>query len=112
MADQEVTVAGEAPVVSLSGVSATGRGTVIDLGGTHSNHSMVVTTSAGVSAGSVALQGSLDGTNWVNLGTAVTTNAASTSFLASVSGVPMRYLAANVATGITGGTVSATVAGA
>jgi hypothetical protein len=72
---------------------------------------MVVTSGAGVSAGSVQLKGSLDGVNWFNLGTAVTTNAANTTFAPVViANQPVRFLRADIATVITGGTVSATVA--
>jgi hypothetical protein len=44
------------------------------------NHTLAVTSSAGVSAGAVQFQGSLDGVNWFNLGSPVTTNTASTTF--------------------------------
>jgi hypothetical protein len=70
----------------------------------------VVTSGAGVSAGSVQLQGSLDGTNWYNLGSAVSTTTASTVFTpVIVTATAARFVRANVATAITGGTVSASV---
>jgi hypothetical protein len=71
---------------------------------------MVVTTSAGVSAGSVQAQGSLDGTNWYSVGSAVTTSAASTTTTVVVTNTPARFIQAVIATTITGGTVSASVA--
>jgi hypothetical protein len=56
---------GIAPVVSLSGVSATSATpTVLDGLATRQVATMIVTTSSGVSAGSVQLQVSNDGTNW------------------------------------------------
>ncbi len=71
---------------------------------------MVVTSWAGVSAGSVQLQGSLDGTSWFNLGTAVSTSTASTVFTPAVeTNVFVRFVRANIATEITGGTVTAVV---
>jgi hypothetical protein len=64
---------GIAPAVSFAARSTTGAGTALDGLAVRANAVMVVTTSSGVSAGSVQLQGSLDGTNWVSLGSAVTT---------------------------------------
>jgi len=71
---------------------------------------MVVNSSAGVSAGSVQAQTSLDGVNWANAGTAVSTTTASTVFPPVVlTGTAFRYIRATVATAITGGTISASV---
>ncbi|HZY60578.1 MAG TPA: hypothetical protein VFE56_12500 [Candidatus Binataceae bacterium] len=100
---------GIAPAVSFTAKSATGPGTALDGLAVRANAVMVVTTSAGVSAGSVRLQGSLDGTNWFSLGSAVSTTAASTTTQVVVTGAYARYVRANVATAITGGTVAASV---
>jgi hypothetical protein len=100
---------GIAPAVSFTAKSTTGAGTALDGLSVRSAAVLVVSTSAGVSAGSVALQGSLDGTNWFSLGSAVTTSAASTTTQVVVSSAFSRYVRANVATAITGGTVTASV---
>ena len=100
---------GIAPVVSFTSKSTTGAGTALDGLAVRANAVMVVTSSAGVSAGSVALQGSLDNVNWFSLGSAVTTSAASTTTPVVVTGAYARYVRANVATAITGGTVTASV---
>jgi hypothetical protein len=101
---------GIAPAVSLTAVSSTGGGTALDGAVIRPNATMVVVSSAGVSAGSVQLQGSLDGTNWFSLGSAVTTSTASTVFApVVVTNALTRFVRANVATAITGGTISATV---
>lgn len=100
---------GVAPIASLTAVSTTGGGTALDGLAVRTTAVMVVTTSAGVSAGSVQLQGSLDNVNWYSLGSAVTTSAASTTTSVIVTGTATRFVRANVATAITGGTVSATV---
>ena len=101
---------GIAPVVSLSGKSATSATpAVLDGLSTRQVATMIVTTSSGVSAGSVQLQISNDGTNWLNAGSAVTTSAASTSTQVNVSSAHARYARAVIATTITGGTVTATV---
>lgn len=97
------------PFTSLNAASAIGTGAALDNGYPRANASMVVTASAGVTAGDVQLQGSHDGVNWVNLGAAVATAAPGT-FIASSAGAPMRYLRAAITTAITGGTVTATVA--
>jgi hypothetical protein len=74
------TVTGTQPFISLLVASAVQNGSVLNTGAAHSNHTMVVTSSAGVSAGSVQLQGSLDGVSWFNMGTAVSTTTGSTVF--------------------------------
>lgn len=101
---------GITPAASLSSVSAAGPGTALDGLSLRSTAVLVVTSGAGVSAGSVQLQGSLDGTNWYNLGSAVSTTTASTVFTpVIVTATAARFVRANVATAITGGTVSASV---
>jgi hypothetical protein len=101
---------GIAPLQSLNAVSATGGGVSLDGQVTRQNATMVVNSSAGVSAGSVQMQGSLDGTNWFSLGSAVSTTTASTVFTpVVVQNAYVRFVRANVATAITGGTISAVV---
>jgi hypothetical protein len=97
------------PLVSLTAVSATGPGLALDAVVCRGNAVMTVTTSAGVSAGSVQCQGSLDNVNWVNVGTAVTTSTASTTTAVIATSQFYRYYRANVATAITGGTVTVSV---
>lgn len=101
---------GIAPIPVFTAKSATGAGTVfLDGLSVRAAAVLVVTTSSGVSAGSVQLQGSNDAVNWYSLGSAVTTSAASTTTQVVVSSAYSRYVRANVATTITGGTVAATV---
>jgi hypothetical protein len=61
---------GVQPIKSLSAVSALGAGTGLDGGVSRANAvaTKKITTSSGVSAGSVVLEGSLDGTNFFTLG--------------------------------------------
>jgi hypothetical protein len=68
-----------------------------------------VTTSAGVSAGTVVLEGSLDGTNYVSLGSSISTTAATTTYTAAAASVFVRYVRCRVSVAITGGTISAWV---
>lgn len=96
------------PVVSLAGASALANGAALDNGVPRAQHTLVVVTSAGVTGGVVALQGSQDGINYATLGS-VTTNAAAAVFTVS-NAAAMRYIRAAVTTAITGGTVNATVA--
>lgn len=97
--------------VSLAAASALNtNGTAIDAGEVRASSILVVATSAGVSAGAVQLQGSLDGVNWYNLGTPLTTNAASAVFSQAQANTPTRLLRARISTAIVGGTVTATVA--
>jgi hypothetical protein len=102
---------GITPVVSLSAQSATSATpTILDGLSTRTTAIMVVNSSAGVSAGSVQLYGSLDGTVFYALGSAVSTSSASTTFTPVVTtSTPFRYLKAVIATTITGGTITASV---
>lgn len=75
------------------------------------NHVLVVLAAAGTTAGVVQLQGSLDGSNWVQLGTTVTLTAAGTS-LVSVSGIPMRFVRGVISTTVVGGSVTGWVTSA
>jgi hypothetical protein len=100
---------GYPPLASLTAVSATGAGTALDGLVVRANAVATVTTSTGVSAGSVVLEGSLDGVNYVTLGSAVTTSAASTTSTVVATNAFVRFVRARVATAITGGTVSASV---
>lgn len=86
--------------------SATGAGTVVDFGSGKTNATLVITASAGVSAGAVALEVSQDNTNWFR-GTPVTQSAPGVTQVNQ--GGAWRYARGNVTTTITGGTVSATI---
>ena len=108
-------VAGFLPVASLTAVSAIQNGATLDNQGVRNNHSLTVTTSAGVSAGTVVLQGSQDGVNFFGFSPAVTisTTAASTTTLATGATLtPVRFLRAVITATITGGTITAYVASA
>ena len=97
--------------ISLAAGSTTGAGTGYDNSGVYANHTLVTIGSAGISAGAVQLQGSLDNVNWVNLGTPITLTA-STVQVTNVASTPFQFIRANVSTNVTGGTVSAWVASA
>lgn len=113
-ASQGLPVATGVPVVTslAAGTSATGAGTALNGNLPHNNHTLVVLTSAGVTAGAVQLQGSLDNVNWFNLGSALSTTAATTVYSVSVANTPFQYIRANVTSTITGGTITAWVASA
>jgi hypothetical protein len=100
---------GVQPIKSLSAVSATGAGTALDGVVSRANAVATITTSSGVSAGSVVLEGSLDGINFITLGSAVTTSAASTTYTVASTSSFFRFVRARVATLISGGTISAWV---
>jgi len=85
----------------------TGTGSTVDFGSGKANITLAIRTSAGVSAGAVALEVSQDNSVWFR-GTPVTTATASTTFQANQGGA-WRYARGVVTTNITGGTVSATL---
>lgn len=103
---------GVAPVISLAAQSATSATpTVLDGVVVRQNAVMAVSTSAGVSAGSVQLQGSLTGAanSWFNIGSAVSTTAASTTTAVTSTSAFTRFVKPVIATTITGGTVTVSV---
>lgn len=95
------------PVQSLTAASATSAtSTVLDGVVMRTNSTLVVVTGAGVSAGAVTIQGSLDGTNWYAIGSALSVSAANTLYHQTGT-VPARFFRAVVSTTVTGGTLSA-----
>ena len=105
---QTLGIAPQASLVAQSATTATP--TVLDGLSTRTAASMVVVSSAGVSAGSVQMQGSLDNVSWYSLGSAVSTTTASNVYTPVVTTTtPFRYVRALIATTVTGGTISATV---
>jgi hypothetical protein len=96
------------PTTSLSAQSAVQNGAVLDDGSMRTHHTIVVTTSAGVSAGAVQLQVSQDNANWFP-GVTISVTNANTVYSADVTGA-FRYSRASISTVITGGTISATIA--
>lgn len=105
---------GVGPVQSLAGKSATSAtSAVLDAGTVRPNATLVVTTSAGVSAGVVQLQASMDYQNWWNVpSTSITTSAASTTTAVTSTSAYGRYFRAVISTTVTGGTVTAWIAAA
>jgi len=108
-------VSGDTTGISLAAQSTLNtNGAVVDLGRVVSNPVQQVVASAGVSAGQVALQGSLDGTNWytVSAGSALGAPGVTVNVAATPGSTPARYLRSTITTGITGGTVTTTLGGA
>ena len=96
---------------SLAGQSAAGAGLVLDNGAPRANQSLIVQTSAGVTAGSVRMEFSNDGTVFFPSGSSIATAAANTVYaLAQV--FTARFVRATIATAITGGTINAWIASA
>jgi hypothetical protein len=107
-----LSISGLSPVASLTNVSATGPGAVLDNTGVRNNHSLTITSGAGVASGAVKLEGSQDNVNWFQLIAPVTAPAAGATTNTIASLTPVRYLRANITTIIGGGTVTALVASA
>ena len=94
-------------VTLLNAVSANGTSAVEDAGDVKDEVAVYVETAGTVSAFSVQFSGSLDGVNFLNVGSAITSATAGTA----VTGLPLlRYFRAAL-TGYTGtGTVTAKIA--
>lgn len=95
--------------VSLNNVApGTPTGSSVDLGVVFSQPICVVIAGAGVSAGVVTLEGSLDNTNWYTVAT--TAALAAPGVFVATATVPARYLRARVSTATVGGNITAQVA--
>ena len=81
-----------APITLLSAVGATGESKAVQVDGGVPAFLQV----SGITSATVALQGSLDGTNWSTLGTALTANG-----IVTVANAP-KYLRANCTVFVTG----------
>jgi hypothetical protein len=81
-----------APITLLSAVGATGESKAVQVDGGVPAFLQV----SGITSATVALQGSLDGTNWSTLGTALTANG-----IVTVANAP-KYLRANCTVYVTG----------
>lgn len=101
---------GTTPVASFVAASAVSNGSVLAGGVVRLNHAMVVVASAGVSAGAVKLQGSLDGINWFDMPatSSVTLTTPGTSLITPPA-CPAAYVRAAITTLVTGGTVGVMV---
>ena len=81
-----------APITLLNAVGATGASTAVQVDTGQPAFLQV----SGITSATVALQGSLDGTNWSTLGTALTANG-----IITVQNAP-KYLRANCTVFVTG----------
>jgi hypothetical protein len=109
-AEEDAT--GTVAFTSLSAQSAVGNGLTMVGGAARLNHAMWIVPTAGVTAGAVQLQGSLDNVNFVNLGEPVTVTGPFSGLTqpSPILGQPLQYLRAVIATAIVGGSVTVLVA--
>jgi hypothetical protein len=105
-----VTSGIETAVTTINALTAAGPGVVVDFGSAKANVSAVFFTTAGISAGAVALEVSHDSSNWFRTATPVTLTASSVINIA-ISNNAFRYARGAITTTVTGGTVSATLMG-
>lgn len=101
------TTASTTPTTTLSAVT-TGTGTAVDFTRAQNDITMAILVSGTVTAGSVALDVSQDGTNWVMFSTVTPVTNTNTKLTASTEA--WRYARGRIATNITGGaTVTCTI---
>lgn len=97
---------GSGPTTSLNAATATGPGTVVDLGVVRSSHTMQTTVTGAPAAVSVNLEGSLAAAGpWAVLANSTST----TGDVQTATGKAVRYVRANLVT-LTGGTSPAVTA--
>lgn len=92
-----------------SAPSGSSQGAAFDLGCIRMGFNLVTVTTAGITAGSVRLNGSLDGVNWFNTGATTIALNADACQSSAIGTVPARYLAAYATVAVAGGTVEAQV---
>lgn len=96
--------------MSLSAKSAVSNGTVFDGLTVRSNAVLTVTTTAGVSAGTVVLQASNDGVNfYAASGASISTTTASATSSVVETNVFACYFRAAITSAISGGQITASV---
>lgn len=104
------TVAPAAPAVvtSLNAATAISTGTIYDLGYLSRDYTFVGTSSATLTAGTVQLQGSIDGTTFVPIGTdiALATDFTTATSKAYTGSTDYRYLRASITVTVTGGNIT------
>lgn len=88
------------PTTTLSAVT-TGTGTAVDFGRAQNDITMAVLVTGTVTAGTVALDVSQDGTNWIMFSTGTLSTNTNTKLTAS--GEAWRYARGRVTVNITGG---------
>lgn len=105
-----VVVAPSAPATatSLNAATAVSNGTVYDLGYLSRDFTFVGTSSATLTAGVVRLFGSIDNTNFVQIGSdiALATDFPTASSKAYTGAVDARYFRADITTTVTGGNIT------
>lgn len=80
----------------LSAVTATGAGSGLQLTGVIRSFHAKGSTSAGAGAATIKVQGSIDNTTWVDLGTITLTLATTATADGFVSQAPWKYVRGNV----------------
>ena len=103
-----VTPSAPATVTSLNAATAISSGTVYDLGYLSRDFTFVGTSSATLTAGVVRLFGSIDNTNFVQIGSDITlaTDFPSATSKAYTGAVDARYFRADITTTVTGGNIT------
>lgn len=92
----------------LSAATVTGAGSAFECWDERQAFQALGTTSSGAGAASIKIQGSLDNSNWIDLGTITLTLATTSSSDGFGIDVPWRYVRANVSS-ISGTGASVTV---
>lgn len=98
----------ETAITTFTAASAISNGTVGAFGSAKQSISMVFTTTAGISAGAIALEVSHDNTNFFRTGTPVTLTASTVGNIA-IGDNAFRFARGAITTAVVGGTVSATL---
>lgn len=105
-----VTVAPASPatVTSLNAATAVSSGAVYDLGYLSRDYTFVGTSSATLTAGVVRLFGSIDNTNFIQIGTDITlaTDFPSALSKSYTGATDYRYFRADITTTVTGGNIT------
>lgn len=114
LVNEKTELVNTAPFTSLNAVTATGAGSAVQLGSVRANHAIQVVYTSNPTALVVNLEGSLDGTHWVTLGSWSIVGGQASGDIVWITGKAAAWTRANWAS-VTGGTspaVTATIASA
>lgn len=91
------------PFVSLNAVTTNQTGSSVDMAAANGTIAVQVITTGSPTTGTVTLEVSMDGTNWVSTTATVTIAAATSNYLQALSNTAVRYARATL-TALAGGT--------
>lgn len=95
-----------------AGSASLATGNVADFGAIYLNTVVVVVATAALTAGTLLLEGSLDGNNWYQISTLTATTITGAGVTVYTATIPARYVRSRISVAITGGTITTLIGAA